>query len=282
MAENTVINTNVKSLLSQQAINVNSRAMGKAMERLSTGKRINNAGDDAAGLSISSRMTAQVRGLNQAVRNANDAVSMIQTAEGALQEVTNMLQRMRELSVQSYNGTNASADRTAIQAEFDQLTQEIRRIGNNTEWNGNGVLSLSASGTGSAVAFLIGANSSQTMTVNFLSLSSDVSGMAAVIGTTATAFSAASANAQTVLDTAIAGVNTHRGTFGAVMNRLTYTVDNLNNISMNTAASRSRILDTDYAQATTELARTQIIQQAATAMLAQANQMPAGVLTLLK
>jgi len=279
MAENTVINTNVKSLLSQQAINVNSRDMGKAMERLSTGKRINNAGDDAAGLQISSRMTSQIRGLNQAVRNAQDAVSMIQTAEGALQEVTNMLQRMRELTVQSINQTNAASDRTALQAEFGQLQTEILRIANNTEWNGNGVLSLSASGTGSAVAFQIGANTGQTITVNFLSLSGDVSGMTAV----ATAsFSVQTASAIATLDTAIAGVNAHRGTFGAVMNRLTYTMDNLNNISMNTAASRSRILDTDYAQETTQLARTQIIQQAATAMLAQANQMPASVLTLLK
>lgn len=282
MAENTVINTNVKSLLSQQAINVNSREMGTAMTRLSTGKRINSSADDAAGLFIASRMTAQVRGLNQAVRNANDGISMIQTAEGALQEVTNMLQRMRELSVQAANGTNATSDRAAMQAEFDQLTQEIRRIGNNTEWNGNAVLGLSANGTGSAVAYLIGANSSQTLTVNFLSLSSDVSGMAAVIGSTATTFSVASANAISSLDTAIAGVNTHRGTFGAVMNRLTYTADNLANVSMNTSASRSRILDTDYAIETTNLARTQIIQQAATAMLAQANQMPSSVLALLK
>lgn len=277
-----VINTNVQSLVAQQASVVNSRAMSDAMEKLSTGKRINNAGDDAAGLSISSRMTSQIRGLNQAVRNANDAISMIQTAEGALTEVTNMLQRMRELSVQSANGTNSSNDRTAIQAEFEALQSEIRRVGSNTQWNGNAVLALSASGTGSAVVFQIGANSSQTLTVNFLALSSDVSGMGDVVGAANTAFSAAFADAQSKLDTAISGVNSLRGTFGAVMNRLTYTADNLANVSMNTSASRSRILDTDYAQETTELARTQIIQQAATAMLAQANQQPSAVLSLLK
>lgn len=277
-----VINTNVQSLVAQQAQVVNSRAMSDAMEKLSTGKRINNAGDDAAGLSISSRMTSQIRGLNQAVRNANDAISMIQTAEGALTEVTNMLQRMRELSVQSANGTNSSNDRTAIQAEFEALQSEIRRVGSNTQWNGNAVLALSASGTGSAVVFQIGANSSQTLTVNFLALSSDVSGMGDVVGAANTAFSAAFADAQSKLDTAISGVNSLRGTFGAVMNRLTYTADNLANVSMNTSASRSRILDTDYAQETTELARTQIIQQAATAMLAQANQQPSAVLSLLK
>jgi len=252
------------------------------MEKLSTGKRINNAGDDAAGLSISSRMTSQIKGLNQAVRNANDAISMIQTAEGALTEVTNMLQRMRELSVQSANGTNSSNDRSALQSEFEALQTEIRRVAANTEWNGNAVLALSASGSGSAVVFQIGANSAQTLTVNFQALSSDVSGMTNVVGAANTAFSAASADAQSKLDTAISGVNSLRGTFGAVMNRLTYTADNLANVSMNTAASRSRILDTDYAQETTELARTQIIQQAATAMLAQANQQPSSVLSLLK
>ena len=278
----TVINTNIKSLIAQQALNVNNRGLSKAMEQLSTGKRINDAGDDAAGLSISSRFTSQIKGLNQAVRNANDAISMIQTAEGALTEVTNMLQRMRELSVQSANGTNSTNDRSALQSEFEALQSEIRRISANTEWNGNPILAGSATGTGSAVVFQIGANSSQTLTVNFLGLSSDVGAVSAVVGPANTAFSAASADAQTRLDSAISGVNSLRGTFGAVMNRLTYTADNLANVSMNTAASRSRILDTDYAQETTELARTQIIQQAATAMLAQANQQPSSVLSLLK
>lgn len=278
----TIVNTNVKSLLAQQALVVSGRGVTAAMQQLSTGKRINSSADDAAGLAISSRLTAQIKGLNQAVRNANDGISMIQTAEGALQEVTNMLQRMRELAVQAANGTNASSDRTSLQAEFDQLTQEIRRIGSNTEWNGNAVLGLSANGTGSAVAYQIGAGSSQTLTVNFLSLSSDVSGMAAVIGTTATSFSVTSANAISTLDTAISGVNTHRGTFGAVMNRLTYAADVSSNVSMNSAASRSRILDADYAQASADLAKFQIIQQAGVAMLTQANQSPAMVLDLLR
>ena len=274
-----VINTNIQSLVAQQASVVNSRSMSDAMEKLSTGKRINNAGDDAAGLSISSRMTSQIKGLNQAVRNANDAISMIQTAEGALTEVTNMLQRMRELSVQSANGTNSSNDRSALQSEFEALQSEISRISNNTEWNSK-TLFGSANGTGSSVGFQIGANSSQTLTVEFSTLSTNALAGSALVANTS--LSAASAHAQTTLDSVISNINSLRGTFGAVMNRLTYTADNLANVSMNTAASRSRILDTDYAQETTELARTQIIQQAATAMLAQANQAPSSVLSLLK
>ena len=278
----SVINTNVKALIAQQSLVVNERSLSNSMQQLSTGKRINSAADDAAGLAISNKFTAQIKGLNQAVRNANDAISMIQTAEGAMDAVTNMLVRMRELSVQSANGTNSTADRSSIQAEFEQLQTEIRRVAANTEWNGNPVLAGSANGTGSAVVFQIGANSSQTLTVNFLGLSSDVGAVSAVVGPANTAFSAASADAQTKLDAAINGVNSLRGTFGAAMNRLTYAADVAVNISTNTAASRSRILDADYAQATTELARSQIIQQAGTAMLSQANQSPYTVLALLR
>ena len=150
----TVINTNVKSLVAQQALVVNGRKMSDAMEQLSTGKRINSASDDAAGLSIASKMTSQIRGLNQAIRNANDGISMMQTAEGALSEVTNMLQRMRELSVQTANGTNTTADKSALQAEFEQLQAEITRVANNTEWNGTAILAASTN-----VVYQIGANS---------------------------------------------------------------------------------------------------------------------------
>lgn len=277
----SVINTNVKSLVAQNAATVNNRAMSKAMEQLSTGKRINSASDDAAGLAISNKMTSQIRGLNQAVRNANDAISMIQVAEGATNEVTNMLQRMRELGVQAINDTNTSSDRTAIKTEFQQLSKEIQRISNNTEWNNMKV----ADGTTSNAVYQIGANSSQTITVTFEDIKG-LSGMTAVI-TAADAASAGSVSAfagTTLknLDVAIAAIDTYRSTLGASINRLNYASDNLENISTNTSASRSRILDTDYAQATTELARTQIIQQAATAMLAQANQQPQSVLSLLR
>jgi len=272
----TVINTNVKSLIAQQALTVNNRGLSKAMEQLSTGKRINSAADDAAGLAISNKMTAQVRGLNQAVRNANDAISMVQTAEGALNEVTNMLQRMRELAVQAANDTYSTADREAIQAEFVQLQKEISRISDNTEWNGMKVLGSSAGN----YAYQIGANSSQTLTVTFKDL--DGASMSAVQSAVAAAMSASSATTLGDLDRAIAEVDSFRADLGSKINRLQYTIDNLSNISINTTDSRSRILDTEYATETTNLAKQQIIQQAATAMLAQANQSSQSILTLLK
>lgn len=277
----SVINTNVKSIVAQNALTVNNRAMSKAMEQLSTGKRINGAADDAAGLAISEKMTAQIRGLNQAVRNANDGISMIQVAEGATIEVTNMLQRMRELAVQAINDTNTTTDRTALKAEYQQLGKEIQRISNNTEWNTAKV----ADGTTTAAVFQVGANSSQTITVTFSDIKA-LSGMTAVISAAdaASVGSVADFAGTTLsnLDTAINAIGSYRSTLGASINRLNYAADNLQNVSTNTSASRSRILDTDYAQATTELARTQIIQQAATAMLAQANQQPQSVLSLLR
>ena len=277
----SVINTNVKSIVAQNAMTVNNRAMGKAMEQLSTGKRINGASDDAAGLAISEKMTAQIRGLNQAVRNANDGISIIQVAEGATVEVTNMLQRMRELAVQGINDTNTTVDRNALKAEYQQLGKEIQRISNNTEWNTSKVANASAN----SAAFQVGANSSQTITVTFSDITA-LSGMTAVIdAATAVLVTSVPDFAGTTLsnlDTAINAIGTYRSTLGASINRLNYAADNLQNVSSNTAASRSRIQDTDYAQATTELARTQIIQQAATAMLAQANQQPQSVLSLLR
>ena len=277
----SVINTNVKSIVAQNAMTVNNRAMGIAMEQLSTGKRINGASDDAAGLAISEKMTAQIRGLNQAVRNANDGISMIQVAEGATVEVTNMLQRMRELAVQGINGTNTTVDRNALKSEYQQLSKEIQRISENTEWNTAKVSNASAN----SAAFQVGANSSQTITVVFSDITA-LSGLTAVIDA-ATAVLITSVpdfagSTLSNLDTAINAIGTYRSTLGASINRLNYAADNLQNVSSNTAASRSRIQDTDYAQATTELARTQIIQQAATAMLAQANQQPQSVLSLLR
>jgi flagellin len=423
----SVINTNTKSIVAQNALTVNNRAMSKAMEQLSTGKRINSAADDAAGLAISSKMTSQIRGLNQAVRNANDGISMLQTAEGATIEITNMLQRMRELAVQSANDTNTGTDREYLDLEYQQLTKEIDRIASSTEWNGMNILNNTEVGTSTAVGagtarsvmFQVGANASQTISVNLKDfsfstgvpataglsqinmLANDHSGddtftfdftrpganptttsfsvaitaptgalatdaeveviageiqdaitntvgfqnvTVTAVGTSitiedgeggnidlgtfdalasgasntpnepvsqVTVGSAAGAAAQpsnvasvfsgnarinntTIanqqdantaiqsLDEALKAVNEERATLGSVINRLTYAADNLMNVSQNTSASRSQVMDTDYAQATTELARTQIISQAATAMLAQANQAPQSVLSLLR
>lgn len=418
----SVINTNVKSLVAQNSMTINGRAMSKAMEQLSTGKRINTAADDAAGLAISSKMTAQIKGLDQAVRNANDGITLLQTAEGATIEMSNMLQRMRELAIQSANDTNTGDDRAALNSEYQQLTKEITRIASNTQWNGMSILNNTEVGAAGAagdvgvgsrnVKFQVGANADQVINVGMKDFSfgtgtaatkseaqlnlmaddlTDAEIFSIKIGgstftanatkvtdgtksadatTTATslqtslqkaiqntvgfenvtvsrvgstlsvtdeqgrkieAFTAAEAdntavtatnvatitngtaasgastpavtavfsgnarlndtditsqkNANTAvgrLDNALKAVNTERATMGATINRLTYAADNLTNVSQNASESRSRIQDTDYASATTELARTQIISQAATAMLAQANQAPQSVLSLLR
>jgi flagellin len=410
----SVINTNTKSIVAQNAINVSGRAMSKAMEQLSTGKRINSSADDAAGLAISSKMTSQIRGLNQAVRNANDGISLLQTAEGATVEMTNMLQRMRELAVQSATDTNTTADRANLNSEYQQLKNEITRIANNTEWNGMKILNGNndfgtAAGAEQLVKFQVGANNAQTIDVSFKDFSFTPGSSSATTSTTSINFAAKTAGTDVArfkgtfggvnvdiglttalianpddaaitamaldmqtkmrayaglesvsvtsvgemitisdptgkaasaidfvkadgtaattplhavtysngaagngagpvgggvftatlagstvstqansnaaiqeLDVSLASLATERAKFGAVMNRLNYAADNLSNVSQNTSASRSRIEDTDYAIATTELARTQIISQAATAMLAQANQAPQSVLSLLR
>jgi flagellin len=274
----SVINTNVKSLMAQNALSVNNRSLEKTMQQLSTGKRINSAADDAAGLAISNKMTSQIRGLNQAVRNANDAISVAQTAEGAVQEITNMLQRMRELSVQSVNDSNSSADRSALQAEVAQLIEDIDRVAADTQFNNMAILTGSAGTASGVMTFQVGANSGQTISVTFENMATSALGVSALdISTSSGATSALS-----VIDDAIAQVDAFRADLGAKINRFNYAIDNMTSVSMATSASRSRIMDTDYAAATTELARTQIIQQAATAMLAQANQQPQSVLSLLK
>ena len=378
----SVINTNVSATLTSNALAKNDRAMSQSMERLSTGQRINSASDDAAGLAIASKMTSQIRGLDQAVRNGNDAISMLQTADGALVEVSNMLQRMRELSVQSATGTNTSTDRDAMQVEFSALAAQIEDIGTDTTWNGQELLGA----TSIAASFQVGANASQTIdhtfaqiktsavetatiagsgtgsatatfaattyalgdSINFsvdgatfsakvttvtggkvggitmdgssaeittsnVAIATGSSGAAinlqigadnvltfsssanvAITGATSTrgilagpqsmsiATQAGSSNALKTLDYALVQLNSSRATVGATVNRIEYTVDNLANVSQNAAASRSRIQDADYATESTELARTQIIQQAGTAMLAQANQQAESVLALLK
>lgn len=256
----SVINTNVKSLVASSTLAINDRALSTAMEQLSTGKRINSAKDDAAGMAISSRMTAQIRGSDQAVRNANDGISLLQTADGAMEEVSNMLQRMRELSVQSLNGTNGATDTTALSDEFDSLAEEIGRINDETKWNGDLVFSDAEK------LIQVGANKDNT--IDFTIAAIDVSG--------------SDITDLSTIDTDIDTLNDQRAYLGAKINRLSYASNNAMNISQNTSASRSRIMDTDYAKTSAELARTQIVQQAATAMLAQANQSTQSVLALLK
>ena len=397
------INTNMSAKVASNSLVRNDRTMGATMERLSTGLRINSAKDDAAGLAISSKMTSQIRGLDQAVRNANDAISMIQVAEGAMKEVTNMFQRMRELAVQAISDSNTQNDRAALNNEFKQLSQEVQRIAGNTQWNGTNILDDSI-GTAGVSTFQVGANADQTIRVDFGDLATNyisdgvtapsvdttseatmtfaVSGIAqaddilsfktddgnyvtytldadmaaainadksydgtatpnadaanatAITATSGTITSTATggslgftiqsgdivisggsttgvhnvdisdatvsrglhapvatqdilnrtnaSDALSVLDTAIQKVNDTRALLGASMSRLEYASDNLQNVSQNASAARSRVLDADYANETTELARTQIIQQAGTAMLSQANQSQQSVLSLLK
>jgi len=395
----TTINTNVSSLLAKNALVANERSMSTAMERLSTGVRINSAKDDAAGLAIAAKMTSQIKGLDQAVRNANDAVSLIQTAEGALIETSNMLQRMRELAVQASSDTNTLTDRTALNQEFVSLRSEINRVAQNTQWNGVNILTKQGGSNSDGIhKFQVGANANQTIDLtigNYQTNSSSQTAVATVatttsgssqgagaaaqvstftianavavgdsftltvgdksfthtvtalastaeltrdavfaamiagIGTVAgvgsstttadsgakvqtftassTAFgsnsfnissgagglltgikdssitTAANANSAVgAVSTALATVNAGRSEMGATMNRLQYAADNLANVSRNATESRGRVMDADYAKETTELARTQIIAQAGTAMLAQANQMKQTVLSLLK
>jgi len=284
-----VVNTNIGASVAQAALMRNERALNTAMEQLSTGKKINSAGDNASGLAISTRLTSQIRGLDTAIRNANDAMSMVNTAEGALDEITAMMQRMRELAVQSGTGTTSAADRTYLNSEYVALRAEIDRIADNTQWNGRNILDGSAgASTGkSTVAFQVGVNEKQTISTSFGNVNNTNGHMSALASTRLSAATIASAvtvasNAITRLDNTISDVSAQRATFGAISNRLTHAVDNLTNVKTNTEASRSRILDTDYAAATSELARTQIIQQAGTAMLAQANQLPQTVLALLQ
>jgi len=324
----TIINTNTSSLVARDAIQRNDRAMSAAMERLSTGSRINSARDDAAGLAISERMSSTVESLNMAVRNANDGISLLQTVEGATKEISNMLSRMRELAVQAASGTYTATDRTALDLEFGALMDEMARIAKNTEWNGEQVLigtignDYTADDAVLSKKIQIGTDATQTMALslrswvpsvahdstattaagasgdgldgNDLSAYSnsgssnedDTNTSALFYGNTATRQDITSvANATRaikVLDNAINGAGSERARIGSFMARLQHAADNLQNVSTNTSASLSQIADADYASETTELARTQIISQASTAMLAQANQVKQTVLSLLQ
>jgi flagellin len=274
-----VINTNTSALRATNASVVAGKMLGTSMERLSTGKRINSGADDAAGLAIANSMTSQIRGMSQGIRNANDGISLAQTAEGALNEVTNMLQRVRELAVQAGSDTYGTTDRDNIQAEVDQLTAQIGQVVSNTEFNGVNLFD----GSTATVTVLAGANAADTVDLTL----DDLTALTAGAGTAGSfdvtgADGTAARTALTDIDADIASISTTRATLGAGQNRLQSAVTNLTNVSTNLTDARSRIMDTDYSAETTALAKAQILGQASTAMLAQANQSQQNVLSLLR
>jgi len=254
--------------------------MDTTMQQLSTGSRVNSAKDDAAGLAIGQNMTSQIRGLNQAVRNLNDGINMMQTAEGAMIEQSNMLQRMRELAVQASNGTYSDVQRGYLDLEFQALGSQINKIATETKWNDQSLLAGTGGASTGTFTFQTGQASGQQMTVTISAMT-----LVAGLGVSAAAVIGNVSNASISLglvSTALEKINTQRAAIGAAINQMGYAADNVTNISSNTTQSRSSIMDTDYAIATTQLAKNQIIQQAATAMLAQANQQPQSVMALLK
>lgn len=278
-----VINTNVLSLNSQRALGKSQASMQVSLERLSSGLRINRAKDDAAGLAISERFTSQIRGLEQAMRNANDGISLVQTAEGALAEVESSLQRMRELATQAANGTYTASDRSSLQDEFRALQQEIVRTSDVTEFNNINLLGSTTS-TKLQVGWENGANNLITLQrKNIASTSNGVGGVSDAISTNISLGAAGAAqSAMTVLSNAIDAISSLRADFGAIQNRLESAVRNMENVVENQSAARSRVLDADFARETANLTRTQILQQAGTAMLSQANVAPQNVLSLLR
>jgi flagellin len=277
------INTNISSLNAQRNLNSSQASLAVSMQRLSSGLRINSAKDDAAGLAIAERMNAQVRGMNVAVRNANDGISLAQTAEGALSKVGDALQRMRELAVQARNATNSSSDKDSLNKEFAELQSEINRVLGGTSFNGKKVLGSDAT----AMTFQIGANTTAddtiTMTTEDMTANTDIT--AVTVSTAVIDASATSGDIATVIDnidTAIDTINDQRATFGATQSRFDAIIANLQQAVEAQSAARSRIMDTDFAAETANMSRAQILQQAGTAMVAQANQLPQGVLSLLR
>ncbi|MBX3606945.1 MAG: flagellin FliC [Piscinibacter sp.] len=263
------INTNVSSLNAQRNLNTSQTSLSTSMQRLSSGLRVNSAKDDAAGLAIADRMNAQIRGINVAIRNANDGISLAQTAEGALATVTDVLQRMRELAVQALNGSNGTSDRVNLDTEFQQLSSEITRIATQTKFNGTAIV---GSGAGAQV-FQVGANNGDTMTITTAQVST-VTGDILTLATASTAMDA--------IDTALDTITTNRAVYGAAMSRFQFAISNLQITGENQSAARGRIMDADFAAETANLSRAQILQQAGTAMVAQANQLPQQVLQLLQ
>jgi flagellin len=263
------INTNVSSLNAQRNLNTSQVSLATSMQRLSSGLRINSARDDAAGLAIADRMNAQIRGINVAIRNANDGISLAQTAEGALATISDALQRMRELAVQAQNGSNSTGDRANLDTEYQQLSAEITRIAAQTKFNGTAIVGASAG----AQVFQVGANNGDTLTITTTTVTTVAGGV-----TTAALASTALAAIDTALDT----INTSRASYGAAMSRFSYAISNLQIAGENQAAARGRIMDADFAAETANLSRAQILQQAGTAMVAQANAQPNNVMTLLR
>ena len=270
------INTNVAAMNAYRNLSSTQSSMATSLERLSSGLRINRAADDAAGLAISEKLRAQTNGLNQATSNAQDAISLVQTAEGALNETHSILQRMRQLSVQAANDTNTADDRTAIQSEVTALNDELDRIASTTQFNGQNLLD-GTGGTSGTFTFQIGANSGQTVDVAFAKADTTTLGT----GTLDVSTSAGAATALTAIDNAIKTVSGNRADLGAVQNRLQHTINSLSVASENSAAAESRIRDTDMAKEMTSFTRSQILQQAGVSVLAQANSAPQSVLKLL-
>jgi flagellin len=263
------INTNISSLNAQRNLTMSKESLAVSLQRLSSGLRVNSSKDDAAGLAIADRMNAQVRGISVAIRNANDGISLAQTAEGALATMTDVFQRMRELAVQAQNGSNGTGDRANLDTEYQQLSAEITRIAAQTKFNGTAIV---GAGAGSKT-FQIGPNNGDTLTVTTATV-------ATVAGDVTTAANASTA--MSAIDTALDSITTNRATYGAAMSRFSFAISNLQITGENQSAARGRIMDADYAMETANLARSQILQQAGTAMVAQANQLPNQVLTLLR
>ncbi len=279
-----VINTNLASLNTQRNLTASQASLNTSLQRLSSGLRVNSAKDDAAGLAIAERMNAQVKGMNVAIRNANDGISLSQTAEGALGKVSDNLQRMRELAVQAANGTNSSADRTTLDQEYTALASEVTRVLESTKFNGLTLLNSTAPAT---FDFQVGANNdtNEQISITTTDITAGTGITAVTTGASATIADATGALALTAMDdlsTAIDEVSSARATFGAAQNRFEAVISNLQIASENQSASRSRIMDADFAAETANLTRGQILQQAGTAMLAQANSLPSGVLALLR
>ena len=273
-----IINTNLVSLNAQRNLNTSQASLATSMQRLSTGLRVNSAKDDAAGLAIAERMNAQVRGMNVAIRNSNDAVSLAQTAEGAIGKLSDMMQRMRELAVQSANATNGTNDRVSLDQEFQALADEIDRTLASTKFNGLSILATNAG----AQAFQVGANAGETITVTTTNLSTNASVVAVTTATSAISTVASASAALTNIDAALEKINSERAVYGATQSRFDAVISNLQIAAENQAAARSRIMDADFAAETANLSRAQILQQAGNAMVAQANQLPNQVLALLQ
>jgi flagellin len=271
------VNSNISSLNAQRQLINSGRSLDTAFQRLSSGLRINSAADDAAGLQISNRLTSQIQGLDQAIRNANDGISLAQVAEGAMDEITTALQRIRVLSVQSQNGINSSSDRLALQKEVSALKAEISRIATTTQFGGVKILDGKYSSS-----FLVGANAGQSISVNISRTGGGYGTSGLKLATISIATLTGASSALTKIDSAINAIDAKRADLGAIQNRFQSTIRNLSNIVENVSSARSRIRDTDFAKETAELTRAQILQQASTTILAQSNQRPQQALSLLQ